>query len=120
MSSVRTQRKWLKAVIKDIRSKKGVEVETINNGHYKIIIRFKGNQRIVVMGASPKNSRIAQKQQYAQLRRAMEELGIEEKIKFRAEKRLPKTPDQKSRDREIDDWQSVWDLIRRAEKSLDR
>ena len=72
------------------------------------------------MGSLPKNPQHAQKQQYAHLRKAMEELGIEEKIKFRAERRLPKTPDQKNRDREIDEWQSVWDLIRRAEKSLDR
>jgi hypothetical protein len=118
MSSGATQKKWLKAVIKQLNAMEGVETEVLQYGHYKLTIHFNGASRFVTMGVSPGNSWIAQKKQYKNLCKEMTALGIKEQLKYVAAK--VSTAAGAKRQEELRAWQTVWQTIRKAEKSLDR
>jgi hypothetical protein len=126
MSSGATQKKWLKAVFKQLSAMDGVEYEMISNGHLKIKIRANDKIRTMNWSNSPKSTRV-QKEQYKQLRAALLELGVNEKLKFVAAKRGANPSSSSAADSEQHKerlnavgWSFVWREIRKAEKSLDR
>ena len=70
------------------------------------------------MGGSPNNSWRAQKEQYKNLCKEMTALGIKEQLKLVAAS--ISTAAGAKRQEELRAWQTVWQTIRKAEKSLVR
>ncbi len=123
MSSVATQKKWLKLTVKSLEAMKGVTTELVVKNHIKLHIRYLGKSRFVSMSKSPSDVR-TQKNQYRDISRTLTELGIEERLKFKAARRSgnpsSSSADDSERLDELQAWQAVWRTIRKAEKSLDR
>jgi len=103
----------------------GVQHDVLEDGEIAFKILHNGNTREVKMAGSASEIRI-QKDQFNQLRDTLTDLGIVEGQTFVAAKRsrIPMTPEMAAararQQKEFEDWQEVWRIIRKAETSLDR
>ena len=125
MSTIATYDRWLKKVVAQLCLIDDVEHNILTDGEVVFKILHNGKTREIVMAGSASEIRI-QKDQFGQLRNPLTELGIIEGQTFVAAKRsrVPMTPEMASararQQKEFEDWQEVWRIIRQAETSLDR
>ena len=125
MSTIATYDRWLKKVVAQLCLIDDVEHNILTDGEVVFKILHNGKTREIVMAGSASEIRI-QKDQFGQLRNPLTELGIIEGQTFVAAKRsrVPMTPEMAAararQQKEFEDWQEVWRIIRQAETSLDR
>jgi len=125
MSTIATYDRWLKKVVAQLCLIDDVEHNILTDGEVVFKISHNGKTREIVMAGSASEIRI-QKDQFGQLRNTLTELGIIEGQTFVAAKRsrVPMTPEMAAararQQKEFEDWQEVWRIIRQAETSLDR
>jgi hypothetical protein len=125
MSTNATYDRWLKKLVNQLCMIDSVEHDVLKDGEVAIKISYDGNIRDLQMVGTASEIRI-QKDQFGQVRDILTELGILEGQTFVAAKRsrMPMTPEMAAararQQKEFEDWQEVWRIIRKAEMSLDR
>jgi hypothetical protein len=125
MPTSATYDRWLKKIVEQLRAIDGVEHDVLENGKIALKIIHNGKSRDVQMASTASEIRI-QKDQFNQLRDILTDLGVTEGQTFVAAKRSrkPMSPEMAAararQQKEFEDWQEVWRIIRKAETSLDR
>jgi hypothetical protein len=125
MSSTATFDRWLKKTVEQLSEIDGVEHDTLNDGTINFKISYNGVSHEMQLDGSASEIRI-QKDQFSQIRDTLTNLGIIEGQTYVAPKRSrkPMSPDMAAararQQKEFQDWQEVWRIVRKAEVSLDR
>ena len=125
MSTSATYDRWLKKTVEQLRLIDGVEHDVLEDGRIALKILHNGKTREIQIAGSASEIRI-QKDQFNQVRDTLTDIGITEGQTFVAAKRsrMPLSPEmvaaRAKQQKEFEDWQEVWRIIRKAETSLDR